>query len=82
MKEMYDEKYLRDADLILSFHRCMYGRAVPDCPFKKFQDAEPGDALQHPIMTLTEPELEEMRIFHRGCMERKLSQAGEEPGVF
>jgi len=74
---LFNEKYLKNADLIIPFERCSFGKPALDCPFAKYWNSVDTDEENSPILILTNEELENLRIFHRKCMleQVKLKQA-------
>jgi len=75
---LFNEKYLENADLIIPFQRCSFGKPVTDCPFIKYWNIENTDVQILPILTLPVEELEYLRDFHRKCMLKQVERVQEE----
>jgi hypothetical protein len=74
---LFNEKYIKNADLIIPFERCLFGKPVDDCPFKPYWHSDFNDGEHHPILTLDNTELEKLRDFHRNCMPELVKRAQE-----
>ena len=64
------EKIRQNADLINPISACPFGEPVAECPFIPYymQNDEREQIMQ--IDIIPQEELEELRKFHRSCMER------------
>jgi hypothetical protein len=77
-KMLFIEKFLRNADLIISFRRCSFGKPVTDCPFVKFWTVDETEEQEEPILTIPDNELDSLREFHRKCMLKQIERVQEE----
>lgn len=77
-KMLFNEKYMENADLIIPFRRCSFGKPVTDCPFVKFWKVDKPDERKEPILILSDKELESLREFHRKCMLKQIERVQEE----
>jgi hypothetical protein len=75
---LFNEKYINNADLIIPFERCSFGKSVEDCPFKAYWNRDFDDEGEHPILTINNEELEKLRDFHRNCMLEQVKRVQEE----
>ena len=76
---LYNEKMMIDnADLIIPFEHCSFGKPVEDCPFKIYWDRDFDKDENHPILVLDNKELEKLRTFHRKCMLEQVKRVQEE----
>ena len=75
---MLNDKYLKNADLIIPFQRCSLGNPVTDCPFVKYWNTEDPDNQIQSILTVSNEELENLRTFHRKCMLEQVKKVQEE----
>lgn len=75
---LFNEKYIKNADLIIPFERCLFGKPVDDCPFKPYWHSDFIDGEHHPILMLDNEELEKLRGFHRKCMLEQVKSVQEE----
>lgn len=75
---LFNEKYLKNADLIIPFRRCSFGKPVSDCPFIQYWKVDETDKQEEPILTLPNKELDSLREFHRKCMLKQIARVQEE----
>ena len=75
---LFNEKYTKNADLIVPFERCLFGKSVENCPFKAYWNRDFDNEGEHPILTLDNEELEKLRDFHRKCMLEQVKRVQEE----
>jgi hypothetical protein len=64
------EKIRQNADLINPISACPFGEPIAECPFVKYhtQNDEREQIMQ--IDVIPQGELDELRKFHRSCMEK------------
>lgn len=63
-------KIRRNADLINAFSACPLGNPIPECPFRPFYALKNEREQILRIETIHQEELDQLRKFHRDCMER------------
>ena len=74
----FTEKNIKYADLIVPFTKCPLGEPVPDCPFNHYWKTEDPAERIRPVDKLPEEKLDELRKFHRKCLNIKIEKAREE----
>ncbi len=74
---LFNEKLMKNADLVIPFERCLYFRPVDNCPFVKFWTMDVTYEHEHPILVHSDEELEELRVFHRKCLVEQVKRAQE-----
>ena len=72
-----NDKLIKNADLVVPFIGCPIGEAVPDCPFVSFwKEADTGKRIKQ-MESISDEELNHLRIFHQSCLLKKLEQIQE-----
>lgn len=74
----FTEKNIKYADLIVPFTKCPLGEPVNDCPFIRYWKIEDLAERIQPVDDLPEEKLDELRTFHRKCLNIKIEKAREE----
>lgn len=69
---------MENADLIIPFRRCSFGKPVTDCPFVLYWKVDELEEQEEPIINLSDKELESFREFHRKCMLKQIERVQEE----
>ncbi|MDX9906735.1 MAG: hypothetical protein RBS55_09140 [Bacteroidales bacterium] len=60
----------RNADLIGAFSACPFGNPVPECPFIPYYKLNNERKQIMQIDVIPQEELDELRRFHRACVQR------------
>ena len=73
MSNLYTEKILRYADLVVPVSACPFGEPVSNCPFILFHGMrnEREQILQ--IDLCPQEELDKLRAFHRDCTQKYMN---------
>lgn len=74
----FTEKNIKYADLIVPFTRCPLGEPVEDCPFISYWEIKDPAERIRPVDDLPKEKLDELRAFHRKCLNLKIERAREE----
>ena len=64
------EKIRQNADLINPISACPFGEPIDECPFLPYYELKNEREQIIKIEIIPQKELEELRKFHRFCMER------------
>ena len=78
----FSERSIEYADLLVPINKCPLGEAVPDCPFAEYWEIEDRTTRMGLIEELAEERLNELRDFHRACLNRKIENAREESSKY
>ena len=70
MSSINTEKIRKNADLINPISGCPFGDPVAECPFIPFYEIKDERKKIEQIEVISQNELDELRMFHRACMER------------
>lgn len=63
-------KIRQNADLINAFSACPMGNPIPECPFIPYYKLNDEQEQIMQIDVIPQDELDQLRIFHRGCVKR------------
>ncbi len=74
----FTEKNIKYADLIVPIKKCPLGESVSDCPFTNYWKIEDVEKQILLVDELPEEKLDELRAFHRKCLNIKIERAQEE----
>lgn len=69
MSSLYTKKIRQNSDLVNAMSKCPFGEPVADCPFIPFYEMKNERNQIAQIETITQEGLDEMRQFHRACMQ-------------
>jgi hypothetical protein len=64
------EKIRQNADLINPISACPFGEPIAECPFLPYYELKNEREQIMQIDEIPQEELDELRKFHRACMER------------
>jgi len=64
------EKIRQNADLINPISACPFGKLIAECPFLPYYELKNEREQIMKIEVIPQEELDELRKFHRACMER------------
>ena len=64
------EKIRQNADLINPISACPFGEPIAECPFIPYYELNNEREQIMQIDVIPQAELDELRKFHRACMER------------
>lgn len=64
------EKIRQNADLISPISACPFGEPITECPFLPYYELNNEREQIMQIDKIPQEELDELRKFHRDCMER------------
>jgi hypothetical protein len=67
-------KFVRNADLISLFIACPFKNRDLNCPFSHFHYLKDESAQIQQILFVPQHRLDEMRLIHRACFERLISE--------
>lgn len=70
MSNLYTEKIRQNADLLVPISECPFGDPIAECPFIPFYELKDEQKQMEQVEFIPQEELEELRKFHRACMER------------
>ena len=70
MSSINTEKIRQYADLINPISACPFGEPITECPFVPFYKIKDERRQIEQIEVIPRRELDELRKFHRACMER------------
>lgn len=70
MSSINTEKIRQNADLINPISACPFGEPIAECPFIPFYEIKDERKQIEQIEVIPQEELDELRKFHRACMER------------
>ena len=70
MSSINTEKIRQYADLINPISACPFGEPIIECPFVPFYKIKDERRQIEQIEVISQRELDELRKFHRACMER------------
>jgi hypothetical protein len=73
----FTEKNIKYADLIVPFTKCPLGEPISDCPFTDYWKMEDEEKQILLVDELPEEKLDELRAFHRKCLNIKIRAAQE-----
>ena len=67
------EKIRQNADLINPISACPFGEPIAECPFRPYYELNNEREQIMRIDKIPQEELDELRKFHRSCMEKYLN---------
>jgi len=70
MSSINTEKIRQNADLINPISACPFGEPIAECPFIQYYGIKDERKQIEQIEVIPQEELDELRMFHRACMER------------
>ena len=69
MVSLYTTKIHRNADLVNAISKCPFGKPVAECPFISYYEMHNEREQVAQIELIPQEKLDEMRWFHRTCMQ-------------
>lgn len=70
MTTINTEKIRKNADLIQAFSACPIGDPIIECPFISYYKIQDERRQVEQIEIIPQDQLDQMRIFHRSCMDK------------
>lgn len=70
MSSINTEKIRKNADLINPITACPFGDPITECPFIPYYGIKDERKQIKQIEVIPQDDLDELRTFHRACMER------------